>query len=204
MSATTAATPMSGVLRALSPTYQAQTFATAHTAGDTGPEIARAARQQVYYGANSLQSVIAVLPGFYQEEFTEPLRNLSAHRAKYHSVKATHTRWSLDKATGRFPPHLSGTAPKIQFTTEFRDKDEASTLQKKVESTFLASQNALLSDSIEAKWRALSSIENEMAPNRLYSRFKVFPDRPWLPVHVEGKNPGLEGQFHELRVRRSV
>ncbi|KAH9024044.1 hypothetical protein EDB83DRAFT_2320140 [Lactarius deliciosus] len=146
----------SSIIRALSPSLAniAQ-----HTASD--PVDALNARHFALSGANTVDELLELIPSDY--------RILSATPTSCASSRATLAKWKHHASVGTLPAHLKGSAPKVQFTSGYKDADEAKAHSALLAASHEEYQKKVLAESIKAKADEVTFMEAAITPQRLWS-----------------------------------
>lgn len=126
------------------------------------------ARTQLYYGANTLDELVAAIPADYRSHLRAPLAAVRATAQRRVSVRATVNKWEHLKAAGKRPPHLAPKAPEVQFSKDFVETDAAKTAQEELLRKHAAYLDQLFSDALEAKKAELAALDELLGPNALY------------------------------------
>ncbi|KAH8976349.1 hypothetical protein EDB92DRAFT_1811931 [Lactarius akahatsu] len=154
----------SSIIRALSPSLANIALNTAGSHDD-----ALNARHFALSGANSVDELIELIPSDYRLVLTDPLREIERHTYKLCSARATLAKWTHHASVGTLPPHLRGSAPRIQFSSGYKDADEAKARQAALDTADAEYRVKQLKESILAKTDEVTFMQLALSPQRLWS-----------------------------------
>jgi hypothetical protein len=101
------------------------------------------------------------------------MREAAAHTERLVKARSTVAKWSHHLAVGTLPPHLKGSAPKIQFTAGYATTEAAKAAQKTIDDEHAAHQIATLTKSIATRADEVKWLEAETAPERVVAEMRA-------------------------------
>ena len=143
-------------------------------------------------GAGSTNEIIELIPSDYRKVLADPLHALVALVIKLGNSRSTLAKWREHESAGTFPPHLRGTAPKIQMTAEFKDTAEYRTAQTALEAAHGDYQRAALTASIKAKSDEVEALDKQVTPEAAWTTLRAIVAAHAPSILERNKLPSLE------------
>src|ERR1700755_1666069 len=131
-------------------------------------EVKANARHATIMSATAVHEVIEFVPSDYRGCLAESLNALAALVTKLFNARQTLKTWERHQQQGTMPPLLKGTAPKVQFSSEFSGRDQARQAQTDLDTRFTEFQVASLTRAIRAKRDEVAALTTETSAEHLF------------------------------------
>ncbi|KAF9455266.1 hypothetical protein BDZ94DRAFT_1242373 [Collybia nuda] len=150
-----------------------------------------AARTMLIFGADTLEQLLTVIPGEYQQCLIEPLKDVRATAQRLVSVRDTVQKWRHHKAAGTFPTQFVGKPVEIQFSKDFVESAEADAAKKKLLDAHRKYVQEVFDDALSAKEIELTTLEKSLEPKDLFDRLKLPVMELWPSIHRKRLRPRI-------------
>jgi hypothetical protein len=152
-------------------------------------------------GASSVDDVIAMIPGDYRTELRPFILEVADNATKRCAAQTVLTRWSLLKAAGRYPSHLTVKSPEVQLSKGFAQESEARDAKAalaEAHKTYLDSAFAACTD---AKTKELAFLEGLLTTESFYTNWAGVVRARGDALKLSHKDPVLDqdeatGELH--------
>ncbi|KAF8057946.1 hypothetical protein FPV67DRAFT_1722070 [Lyophyllum atratum] len=172
----------------------------------------------LFQGANTVESVISVIPADYRDCFKDPLREIQATTHRMFACRTLVAKWTALKQTGNLPPQFRSLKPtEVQFTKDFISDERAHAFLEGARLAHATYVQQSFDTALDVKKVELEHLRSLLAPKHMATclltpvkvRGAEIDERSLRPVYVttddgelilQGmeKNPLVQKEFKHL------